>query len=242
MSVNLPTKTPSAPTEKPAEGKFDPFRPEMPNIPGVGGSARPAAPVSGGLDSQRILQIGGVAAVVLIVAILGWWIHAKSRATPNVAADSDESTQEAPAPAAPNPVATVHDGPIVAATTEELSKPWAAKKFTFVKPITGETIPAMVIRLPNGEFWAFSLQGPFGRCDLQFVMDLPVLASKYDFNASHPMVVSPCDNTVYDPLKVGPLGGNTWARGEIVKGSSLRPPISIDVKVRGRSIVADSIE
>jgi hypothetical protein len=56
------------------------------------------------------------------------------------------------------------------------------------------------------------------------------------------MVVSPCDGTVYDPLKVGPLGGDTWARGEIVQGSSLRPPISIDVKVRGRSIVADSIE
>jgi hypothetical protein len=56
------------------------------------------------------------------------------------------------------------------------------------------------------------------------------------------MVVSPCDSTVYDPLKVGPLGGNTWARGEIVQGNSLRPPISIDVKVSGGSIIADSIE
>jgi hypothetical protein len=56
------------------------------------------------------------------------------------------------------------------------------------------------------------------------------------------MVVSPCDGTLYDPLKVGPLGANTWARGEIVQGSSLRPPISIDVKVQGPSIIADSIE
>jgi hypothetical protein len=56
------------------------------------------------------------------------------------------------------------------------------------------------------------------------------------------MVVSPCDGTVYDPLKVGPLGGDTWARGEIVRGNSLRPPISIDVKLRGKSIVADGIE
>ena len=72
--------------------------------------------------------------------------------------------------------------------------------------------------------------------------DLGRLASQYKFNASHPMVVNPCDSTVYDPLKVGALGGNTWVRGEIVQGSSLRPPISIDVKVLGRSIFADSIE
>jgi hypothetical protein len=130
----------------------------------------------------------------------------------------------------------------VAATIEELSKPWAARKFTFIKPVTQESIPAMVVRLPSGGLWAFSLQGPYGSCQLEFVTDLAVIAAKYKYNASHPMVVSPCDGTVYDPLKVGPLGGDTWARGEIVQGSSLRPPISIDVKVRGRSIVADSIE
>ena len=56
------------------------------------------------------------------------------------------------------------------------------------------------------------------------------------------MVVNPCDSTVYDPLKVGAIGGNTWVRGEIVQGSGLRPPISIEVRVIGRSVVADSIE
>ena len=125
---------------------------------------------------------------------------------------------------------------------DELSKPWAAKKFIFVNPLTLENIHAMVIRLPGGEYWAFSLQGPFGRCELEFVTDLGRLASKYRFNANHPMVVNPCDATVYDPLKVGALGGNTWVRGAIVQGSGLRPPISIDVKVIGRSIFADSIE
>ena len=100
----------------------------------------------------------------------------------------------------------------------------------------------MVVRLPSGEFWGFSLQGPFGHCTLEYVTDLGALASQYKYNAGHPMVVNPCDGTVYDPLKVGSLGANTWVRGEIVKGSSLRPPISIEVKVRGRSVIADSIE
>jgi hypothetical protein len=244
MPVKLPTKDPDAPLDKPAENKFDPFRPEMPQIPGVGTGSPQAQRGFSGFDTQRLLQIGGIAAaVVLIGALLFWWFKSKSRGTGNTASsETNVAEQAAPAFELPNPVAAVHDGPTVAATVDELSKPWAAKKFTFVKPLTLEKIDAMVIRLPSGGLWAFSLQGPYGRCELEFVTDLASLASKYGYNASHPMVLNPCDRTIFDPLKVGALGGNTWARGEIVQGSSLRPPISIDVKVRGRSIVADSIE
>jgi hypothetical protein len=243
MSVKLSTKTPDAPPDKPVEGKFDPFRPEMPNIPGVGpGFRQPRRGFSGG-DTQRLVQIGGiVVAVVLIAAGIFWWLKSKQREAANPSPDAEVAEQAAPTPPLPNAIAPIHDGPTVAATVDELSKPWAAKKFTFVRPLTQENIDAMVIRLPSGGLWAFSLQGPYGRCELELVIDLATLASKYGFNATHPMVVNPCDSTVYDPLKVGPLGGDTWARGEIVQGSSLRPPISIDVKVRGRFIVADSIE
>jgi hypothetical protein len=128
------------------------------------------------------------------------------------------------------------------ATTDELSKPWASKKFVFVKPFTNEQVNAIVIRLPDEGLWAFSLQEPYGNCELEFVTDLAKLASQYGYRAAHPMVGNPCNGTVYDPLKVGPLGADTWARGEVVKGSGLRPPISIDVKVTGRSIIADRIE
>jgi hypothetical protein len=68
------------------------------------------------------------------------------------------------------------------------------------------------------------------------------LAKEYGYRASHPMVASRCTSTLYDPLKVGPLGGDVWARGEIVQGSGLRPPISIEVEEKGSSIVADRIE
>jgi hypothetical protein len=243
MLAKPPTHTPDAPPDKPAENKFDRFHPEMPQIPGVSQGSRQTESPLGGVDPQRLLQIGGIAAaVVLIGAVLLWWVKSKPRGAANPGPDADVTEQEAPAPPLPNPIAAVHEGPTVAATVEELSKPWASKKFTFVNPVTQENIDAMVIRLPSGELWAFSLKGPFGRCELEFVTDLATLASQYRYNASHPMVVNPCDSTVYDPTKVGPLGGNTWARGEIVQGSSLRPPISIEVKVSGRSIVADSIE
>jgi hypothetical protein len=253
MSQNSSTKTPDAPSAKPADNKpadnkpeaktFDRFHPEMPKIPGVSPGSRQVARRSSSIDRQGLLQIGGLAAaVVLIGAVSLLLIKSRSPRAVKSSPVSDVTDQAVTAPSLPNPVAAIREGPVVAATVDELSKPWAAKKFTFVKPLSRENIDAMVIRLPGGELWAFSLQGPFGRCELEYVSDLARLASQFRFNASHPMVVSPCDGTIYDPLKVGPLGSNTWARGEIVQGSSLRPPISIDVKVSGRSIVADSIE
>jgi hypothetical protein len=242
MSLNLPTKPPDAPAEKTAENKFDRFRPEMPQIPGVRAEAPATRPVSSGLQTQRLMQIGLAAAVILMLAATVWWTKSKSSGAASTPASATEDTQPAvPAPSLPDS-GVLRESANVAGTVDELSKPWASKKFVYVKPFTRETVDAMVIRLPSGELWAFSLQGPLGRCELEYATDPGKIASQYRFNASHPMVVSPCDGTVYDPLKVGPLGGNTWARGEIVKGNSLRPPISIDVKVVGRSIVADNIE
>jgi hypothetical protein len=56
------------------------------------------------------------------------------------------------------------------------------------------------------------------------------------------MVASSCDGTVYDPLQMGTTPDGAWARGEVIKGMGIRPPISIEVRVQGRSIVADRIE
>lgn len=249
MATKLTTKAPdptvdkSVPNKPAAENKFDPFHPEMPKIPGVSEGSRQGNRFSLGPDTQRLLQVGGIiAGVILVSAVILWKVkNSVNRvAAPQPDADISEPTTIPPLPA--NAHAPIHDGPTVAATAEELSKPWAAKKFTFIKPITQEKIDAMVIRLPSGGLWAFALQGPASRCELEFVTDVAALAAKYKYNASHPMVVNPCDATVYDPLKVGAVGGDTWVRGEIVQGSSLRPPISIDVKVSGRSIVADRIE
>jgi hypothetical protein len=244
MPVKLPAKAPDAPPDKPAENKFDPFHPEMPQIPGVGSKARQAGQGLGGLDTQRLMLIGGIAAAVLLIgAVIFWWVKSKPRDASNSSSpDAGAADHAVPTPPLPSSVQPVLEGPTVAGTLDELSKPWDAKKFTFANPLTHENIHAMVIRLPGGEYWGFSLQGPFGRCELEFVTDVGKLASQYRFKASHPMVVNPCDSTVYDPLKVGAIGGNTWVRGEIVQGSGLRPPISIEVRVVGRSVVADSIE
>jgi hypothetical protein len=237
--MTMPTETPSKPPSPPPD-KPDRFHAEMPNIPGVGNTH---LKTSVGANATRLTQIGGLAAAVLLIAIgILWWVRSPGHKMPEPGSPESATPEpSAPAPATA-PEASVAEGPTVAATAEELAKPWSAKKFKFVKPLTHEKLDAMVIRLPGGDLWAFALQEPFGRCDLEFVTDLGQLAKQYGYSASHPMVASPCNSTVYDPLKLGPLSGGVWVRGEIVQGGGLRPPISIDVQVSGNSIVADRIE
>jgi hypothetical protein len=237
--MTMPTETPSKPPSNPPD-KPGRFHPEMPNIPGVGNTRRKA---SVGTNATRLAQIGGLAAAVLLIAVgILWWVRSPVHKAAEPGSPEPATTEpSAPAPAT-TPEASAAEGPTVAATTEELTKPWSAKKFNFVKPVTHENLDAMVIRLPGGGLWAFALQEPYGRCELEFVADLGQLAKQYGYRASHPMVANPCNSTVYDPLKIGPLGGGVWVRGEIVQGGGLRPPISIDVQVSGNSIVADRIE
>jgi hypothetical protein len=235
-----PTKSPTAIPQKTAADKFDAFHPGMPQIPGV----NTASPSPRGTDARRRAQIGGIIAAVLVIGItLLWWIRSAPRKeVESPAPEAATAESSVPAPPLPTPAAQALEGLPVAATVEELSKPWDAKKFTFVKPFTSDSVEAMVIRLPGGGLWAFSLQEPNGRCQLEFVTDLGRLATQFGFRAGHPMVVDPCNSTVYDPLKIGYLGGNVLVRGEIVQGGGLRPPISINVEVSGHSIIADQIE
>jgi hypothetical protein len=136
---------------------------------------------------------------------------------------------------APSP--PIGPGPI--ATTQELAKAWSAKRFLFRNSITGQPQPALVVRLPHGNYWGFSLVEPFGDCELEFITDLDKLNTDYGFRADHPMVGDPCDHTVYDLLRYG--GGassDDLVRGVIVQGSGIRPPMAIEIRSSGKQIIA----
>jgi hypothetical protein len=179
---------------------------------------------------------------LIAAAVVLWMKRGAPAAAETPAPEAAIAAPVEPPPALPDQIAPLPDGRSEAATTEELAKPWAAKKFVFVKPFTHDQVNAMVIRLPGAGLWAFAIQEPFGKCDLEYIMDLPQLSTDYAFKANHPMVVNPCNKTVYDPLKVGSLGGNVYVHGDIVQGNGLRPPISINVRQSGSSIIADQIE
>jgi hypothetical protein len=216
------------------------FKSEMPAIPGVGGggSHRP-----GGNPAAKLVI--SLLAVLLVVFLGARWALRPKHAEPPQAEQQPqlEVPSPAPDPSTLQPHATESNPGIADAT--EMAKPWTAKEFYIRNGLTGENIPAMLIRLPGGSpsqasgYWAFARKSPFGNCQLEYITDLGKLKSEYGFSgARHPMVGNPCSRTVFDPLRMATLPGNFLVRGAIAQGSDLRPPLAVEIKMRGKDILA----
>jgi hypothetical protein len=240
----------------PVEEKLDPFKPQAPAIPGVPAAGekseaahqRPAqvrAPSGGRQPAARearakMVGVGVGIAVVLLAGVGFLYSGHNSSAKSNLASSSETAAAVPPAAAIKTePAEKLLVGPGPVATTAELARPWSARKFLFRGPLSAEPVPAMVVRLPGGELWGFSLREPFGGCELQYVTELQKLETVYGFNAEHPMVVDPCTRAVYDLMRYGggaPNGG--LVRGDIVQGAGVRPPMAIEMRTSGKDIVA----
>jgi len=233
----------------------DPFKPTEPNIPGVTGNPARSKPapepprpiathfrnspaVPDKIPAQRLLAVAAIAICVVSVALFSW----KHSSTPN-------QTQAVPAaapvvdlaPAAPPPAALEPMGPGPIGTTAELAKLWSSKRFVFRVAETSDDIPALVVHLPDGVYWGLSLREPYGTCQLEYVTDLQKLERVYDFHSDHPMVADPCNHAVFDLTRYG-TGPNGAVRGAIVSGRGVRPPTAIEVKIRGKQVVATQLE
>ena len=229
------------------------FRADMPRIPGV-----PIQPVredeaevphdSSGQVVRAAIVVG--AAVALLVG--GWWAYRATRSLSSKAeapqVEAAPAPVESPLPPLPVAASVQPTGPVEVGAVQELARPWSSKRFLFRKRITNETVSALVVRLPGdgsnveGRYWGFSLQAPYGRCELELVTDLNRLASQYSYKSRYPMVGDPCTGTVYDPMRQGTAPGGAWVRGEVVSGAGLRPPIAIEIRVRGNQLIATQIE
>jgi hypothetical protein len=216
----------------------DRFKADMPQIPGVSSPTPPAS-----RDSSLKLGVGLLAMLLVVYLGARWALH-PNRAEPGVA---DQPQIEVPTPA-PDPSTLMphatHASPGIA-RIEEMAKPWSSKQFFIRNELSGENIPAILIRLPTGSasqasgYWAFSVSAPYGDCRLEYVTDLAKLKTDYGFSAAkHPMVGNPCSRTVFDPLKMTNLPGDFFVRGGIAQGSDLRPPLGVEIRVRGKDILA----
>ena len=216
------------------------FKAEMPQIPGISGPV-PRPPASGG----HWLIVSGCLAVLLAALVGGKFLSKPHRADPPAA---PAAQIDVPAtPDLPAPVAVDTNGPI--AKTDDMAKPWTSQEFTFHNALTGENVPALLVRLPQGSaaqssgYWAFAMRAAFSNCRLEYLQDLDKIRSDYGYtSARHPLVANPCTRSLYDPLKYASISGNLLARGAIAQGSDLRPPLGIEIKVRGKDILATRME
>ncbi|HTZ99283.1 MAG TPA: hypothetical protein VMB02_03065 [Candidatus Aquilonibacter sp.] len=244
-----------AAAQMPVENKVDPFKPQAPSIPGVPAAPekkepeRPAPPRAPSVASSapraasnearsKMVGVGiGIAVVVVAGAILLGRSHGSAKS--DLAAEVQQPAPVDLPTETPRPTEKLLTGPGTVATTAELAKPWSAKEFLFRGTLSTNPVPAIVVRLPGGELWGFSLREPFGDCELQYVTDLDAIAARYGYRADHPMVVNPCTKAVYDLMRYGggaPDGG--LVRGDIVSGSGVRPPMAIEIRTSGRDVIA----
>lgn len=241
----------------PETKKTDPFKPAQPKIPGVPARAPVAAEAKDAVShpessehrptpAKKSVPAGMwvVIGLMIVVALGGRLLVWSFGAAPN-SQTSEPASIFQPIPIAPvaKPAEDLPVAPGVIATTSELPKPWSARPFLFRTPLSADPVPAMVFRLPNGQYWGISMIEPFGSCQLEYITDLRVLANDYGFRANHPMVGDPCTHTVYDLLQYdggAPEGG--LVRGAIVHGAGVRPPIAIEIEVSGREVRAVRME
>jgi hypothetical protein len=229
--------------------KIDPFKPSTPAIPGTAphdAGSEPGSPqmyrhVPPRDHSSPPFVWVAVAAVgvFIVVAALLFWRHTSA---PLASDASSETAQIAPAAQPVKPAEDLPTGPGPIATTSEIGKPWAGKRFLYRDPLTAEAVPAMIVRLPDNTYWAFSLREPFGSCDLEYVTDLEKLRAVYGYRAEHPMIANTCTHSVFDLLKYGTASNGGLVRGDVAKGEGVRPPMAIEVKIEGARLIAGRME
>ena len=228
----------------------DRFKAEMPTIPGV--AAGKSRTVSRGITPVQI----AAGSLVLLTVMLAVGFAMRPRPAQAIAAAApgqievpSQKTSSAPGPDPAGADAQSLGTEQVIATTLEMSKAWSSKDFLYRKPLSDWTIPAMLVRLPVGSatqasgYWAFATNAAYGNCRLEYITDLKRLSEEYGYRrARHPMLVNPCNRAVIDPLKLSSLPGGAWVRGEIVQGADMRPPLAIEVKIKGQKILANRME
>ena len=234
-----------AQSEMSDQSPSDRFKAEMPEIPGTGVVSQ-----RGNLLASPALRLVAGLVLVLVVVFFGARALLRPKHAEMPIAEPPpkiEVPSPAPDPTAEMPHATAQNPQI--ATISEMEQSWSSKQFFIRNALTGQNVPAMLIRLPSGSvasengYWAFSLNAPYGDCQLEYVRDLTKLKNDYDFKAArHPMVGNPCTRTLFDPLKLANLPGNIWVRGAIAQGSDLRPPLGIELKIEGKNVEATRME
>ncbi len=216
------------------------FRPEMPDIPGV----TKASSRSTRRNPLLFLVIALLILGVLLFLGARWLSHNRPSEFTRVEPPPQiEVPAPAPDPSAALPHATETHPAI--AQISDLAKPWDSADFFIRNRLSGENIPATIVRLPGGSaaspdgYWAFSRKAPYGSCQLEYITDLARLKAEYGYRSpSHPLVGNPCSHTLYDPLKTASLPGSVWVRGGIVQGSDIRPPFGVEIQIQGKQILA----
>ena len=108
----------------------------------------------------------------------------------------------------------------------DLAEPWSAVRFT-IPDGDGDLLPCIVIRLPDGGWYASSLICPHSKCDIIYLQDPTTARNSFDVEVSTPVLACPCHFSVFDLLR----------QGQVIAGPAPGPPLLLKVKVRDDKVV-----
>jgi arsenite oxidase small subunit len=116
------------------------------------------------------------------------------------------------------------DDPV--ASLAELTAPWSAVTFT-LPDADGDQAPCIVIRLPDGGWYASSLICPHNKCEIMYVRDAVNARNSFDVDVATPVLACPCHFSVFDPAR----------QGQVIKGPAATPPLQLKVELRDGSVL-----
>jgi arsenite oxidase small subunit len=129
------------------------------------------------------------------------------------------------------PLLTVRVAPAAAAAGEpvatlaELANPWSAVHFT-LRDANGDEQPCIVVRLPDGGWYASSLVCPHNKCDISYVTDVEAARGNFGVDVSTPVLACPCHFSVFDLTR----------HGAVIAGPAPIAPLQLQVTVRGDQV------
>jgi arsenite oxidase small subunit len=107
------------------------------------------------------------------------------------------------------------------ANLAELARPWSAVRFT-LPDTDGDPMPCIVIRLPDGGWYASSLICPHNKCDIMYVQDPATARNSFNVDVGTPVLGCPCHFSVFDLLR----------HGEVIAGPAPGAPLQLKVQIR----------
>ncbi|HEX9464543.1 MAG TPA: Rieske (2Fe-2S) protein [Alphaproteobacteria bacterium] len=107
----------------------------------------------------------------------------------------------------------------------ELATPWSAVKFSL--DVDGDEQPGIVLRLPDGGWYASSLVCPHAKCTILYMRDPAAASNTFDVDVKTPVLGCPCHFSVFDPAR----------HGEVIKGPAPSPPLQLRVETQDNKVL-----
>jgi len=111
--------------------------------------------------------------------------------------------------------------PVLAVVDQaKLAAPWSSAEFTF--ELDGDRVPGIVVRLPDGRWYASSLICSHMKCVVRYFSDVAMARDTFDVAAENPVLGCPCHFSVYDVAN----------RGKVIGGPAPSPLMQLAVEAR----------